>query len=96
MDTYSDKEWIKRLWDQGYEILDKIIGPMCGMDIGMTNIFMAGIDCYTASDEELEERIIEAIKKKYNLRKHCPFDAFTPLALIALLIIDRGGKYEEH
>ncbi len=97
MDTYSDEQWIKRLWNQAHEVLDKVIVPMCDIgEVGYCDCYLAGIDCYTSGDEALEERIIEAIKKEYALGEHCSFDAFTPLALIALLIIDRGGQYEEH
>jgi hypothetical protein len=92
--SLNDEQIISRVIGQAYEVLDQIIAPMCGIDGVIADCYMAAIDCYSNGDEVLEERIIERIIKDYKLNEHAPIDAFTPLALIGLLIIDKGGRYE--
>jgi hypothetical protein len=91
--SLNDEAIIARVMGQAYEVLDQIIGPMCGIEGIVADCYEAGIDCYCNDDEELENRIIEEIRIKYALGQYCTIDAFTPLALIALLIIDKGGRY---
>ena len=100
----ADKQLVYRVIELAYEVLNDVILPMCGIKEVFADPYLASIDCYTCSvtsatqsinDEVLEQEIVDAIIKKYNLNEYAPISGYTPLALIALIIIDKGGQYEE-
>lgn len=96
----TDKQLVDRVVKLAYEVLNDVILPMCDIEGAFADPYLASIDCYTCSirgnEDKLEQEIVDAIIKKYNLNEYAPISGFTPLALIALIIIDKGGQYEEH
>ena len=84
----------------GYDILDKIVSPVCGIGVGMVDLYLVDIETYTMGDEEQDQEIIEQIHEKYGVSymddedKISHIDNYMPIALIALYIIENGKNVQ--
>lgn len=84
----------------GYEILDKIISPICGIGGIAADLYLVDIETYTMGDEDQDQLILDYIHEKYQLSymddedKISPIDNYMPIALIALYIIENGKNIE--
>lgn len=70
------------------EILLQIIAPACGITIDTSDFWLSDISVYTNDDEELNQKIYEAIQLQYNLTTDDMnyIDSFTTIMQIALFI----------
>jgi hypothetical protein len=83
---------VGKVMNKAFEVLNEIIAPTCDISsVFLADPYLADINTYTMGDEQLEEEIVEAIQKKYNLEERFYIDAYTPLALIGLIILDFGA-----
>lgn len=74
----------------GYDIIDRIISPVCGISGVVADLYVCDILLY-ADDDKQAERIVRKVCKKYSLPITL-VQTTTPIALIALMVIEHG-KY---
>lgn len=79
--------WIGKI---GYDILDNIVGPACGASNILADLYLVDVATY-AIEEELCEKIVKKIVRKYKIGGYLVTEV-TPIALIALIILEEG-KY---
>lgn len=93
-----DKNELKQMTGSiGYDILDNIVSPICGISGIMANLYLATILDYTMDEDDPDtDKIIEEICKRYKLeylddeKTVPPIFADMPIALIALYILENG------
>ncbi len=79
--------WVGRL---GYEIIDEIIAPECGIGSVVADLYLADIGTYTSGDKQ-SQKIINKIYRKYKIPKMSVLlTDHTPIALLALAILEEG------
>lgn len=79
--------WVGRL---GYEIIDEIIAPECGIDCVIADLYLADVATY-AMNEKHGYKIIRKIYKKYHIPKMSVLlTPQTPIALLALAVLEEG------
>ena len=89
----NKKELSKLIGQIGYEILDEIIAPVCGIEGIIADLYLADMACYTMGDEENEKKIIDKIIERYKLYRtdaELIIDSSMPIALIVLFILENG------
>lgn len=78
--------WIIKI---GFEIIDDVISPICGIDHVIADLYLADVWVY-ASDQKEVDKIFREIRKKYKLNKYTLLDDSIPIAMIALEILLEG------
>ncbi|GEM_PF-3341297 len=79
--------WIGKI---GYQIIDEIISPMCGIDGVIAELYLVDIGIYTM-DDKLTAKIATKIVKRYKLDKiYAELIQDWNLAQIVLLILEEG------
>lgn len=74
----------------GYEILDEVVSPMCGISGVVADLYGADILLY-AQNEAHAEKILKKILKRYKISKYdVLLTTQSPIALIALAILECG------
>lgn len=98
-----EKELVSKAVGQiGYDIIDNIISPICGVSGVFADLYLADISIYTDSEEQGQE-VIKAIYERYKMPIDEVIDVETnkssyrfsvqdswPIALIVLLILEEG------
>lgn len=79
--------WIGKI---GYDILDDIIAPACGISEILADLYLANVNDY-AMDEKQVDEILQKIGEKYDIGDY-PLLEGMPIACIALIILE-NGKY---
>jgi hypothetical protein len=69
-----------------WSLSDDLIA-MCGIKEHITDIYLASILDFV-SDNKKAVKILKKIQKKYHIRKYWPFVEDTPIALLALSILE--------
>jgi len=83
------EELSKYIGNIGYDIIDNIISPVCGIDKVIADLYLADIQTYTFGDKKENNKIIKQVEKKYNIKLEYPkYFLETPLALLALYILE--------
>ena len=73
-----------------YDILDNIVCPLAGIGSPLADLYLADINDHTF-DEKIDKKVLKKISEKYKVDlEHSGLDAETPLALLALYIIENG------
>ena len=77
----------------GYDILDEVISPACGIDSVIADLYMADILIY-ADDDKHAMKIAKKILKRYKVKDqdhlYQTLMISWPIALIVLLILEDG------
>jgi len=70
------------IWKLGDEII-----AMCDIKEHITDIYLASISDFTSNENETN-KVIAKLQKKYKMGKRWSVDMYTPIALIALAILE--------
>lgn len=78
----------------GYDILDNVISPACGIDSVIADLYLADISVYADGDKQTL-KIAKKILKRYKIKDEHGLYADLisggwPIALIVLLILEDG------
>lgn len=78
----------------GYDIIDNVICPECGIDSVIADLYLADISCYADGDKQ-SLKIAKKILKRYKIKdEHGLYSDLIsggwPIALIVLLILEDG------
>lgn len=89
----TKNEMSKHVGNIGYDILDNIVGPVCGISGIFADLYLADIETYTYEDKE-QKKIFKLISKKYEVNINWGIFCNKPIALIALYIMEEGNYFE--
>ena len=89
----NKKELSKHIGSIGYDILDEIVSPVCGIGAIMADLYLAEINTYTSCDEKENKKIFKLISKKYNIKMDKEYFSEAPIALLALYIMEESDYF---
>jgi len=91
------KEELSKYIDKiGYEIIDDIISPMCGISDVIADLYLADIQTYEY-DEKKAIRIAEKVFKKYGIKNgYAEIFIDKPIALLALFILEESNYLDRN